>query len=66
MSPDDFLQPNVPKATQDARDLIARLYREIGLSAVAAALQLPLKKEPVVSAFRAGMPAILRSEDKAA
>jgi hypothetical protein len=30
----------LPVATEDARALLARLYREIGVSAVAAALQL--------------------------
>ena len=36
----------VPQATQDARDLLARLYREIGISAVTAALQLRDLPEP--------------------
>ncbi len=34
-------QMTQPPATQDARELLARLYREIGLSAVSAALDLP-------------------------
>lgn len=55
----------VPQATQDARDLLARLYREIGISAVTAALQLrdlpePELKTPVQA------PAALRHDDLAA
>lgn len=51
---------------EDARDLLTRLYREIGISAVAAALhvsaQSPERPRPSVK----DIPAILRSEDKAA
>ena len=66
MNPEDFLQRQIPRPTQDARDLIARLYREIGISAVAAALQLPAKKaEPYRPALK-DIPAILRGEDRAA
>lgn len=36
----DFEFPAFPPATEDARALLARLYREIGVSAVAAALDL--------------------------
>lgn len=38
MSGHDF--PVFPQATEDARALLARLYREIGVSAVAGALDL--------------------------
>jgi hypothetical protein len=38
MSGLDF--PVFPQATEDARALLARLYREIGVSAVAVALDL--------------------------
>jgi hypothetical protein len=38
MSGHDF--PAFPQATEDARALLARLYREIGVSAVAVALDL--------------------------
>ena len=34
------LSPPMPQAKEDARALLARLYREIGISAVAAALHL--------------------------
>lgn len=45
MSEYEIAKP-VPQATQDARDLLARLYREIGISAVTAALQLRDLPEP--------------------
>ena len=45
MNTDKHLQRPVTPQTQDARDLLARLYREIGISAVAAALQITEKKE---------------------
>lgn len=52
---------------EDARDLQARLYREIGISAVTAALRFikqpdPSAKPPV----ERELPAILRDEHKAA
>ncbi len=34
------LSQTMPQAKEDARALLARLYREIGISAVSAALQL--------------------------
>ena len=34
-----------PEAKQDARDLLARLYREIGISAVAAALAVNVGRD---------------------
>ena len=42
--------PSAPESaakaeTQDARDLLARLYREIGISAVAAALCVSIAKD---------------------
>jgi hypothetical protein len=39
MSEVELSQP-MPQAKEDARALLARLYREIGISAVSAALQL--------------------------
>ena len=43
----DFQHP-VPDKTEDARDLQLRLYREIGISAVAAALEVGAKRrEPI-------------------
>lgn len=50
----------------DARALLARLYREIGVSAVASALQIqvkePVKRRPSVD----DIPVVLRDVDKAA
>jgi hypothetical protein len=41
-----ILDPSVTAETQeDARDLLARLYREIGISAVAAALCVTIAKD---------------------
>ena len=42
--PDQTAKPNTAP-TGDARDILARLYREIGISAVAAALQMTSKPE---------------------
>jgi hypothetical protein len=35
--------PSAPGKSEDARDLLARLYRDIGISAVAAALHVTAK-----------------------
>ncbi len=56
---------------QDARDLLTHLYREIGIAAVAAALQVRIDQQ---NAAKAGvtrpqmrdLPAILRGDDQAA
>ncbi len=55
------------KKNEDARDLQTRLYRDIGISAVAAALRFttqpePGRQEPV----HHPLPAILRGDDLAA
>jgi hypothetical protein len=45
---EDFAIPNGPvqvEQRQDARDLLARLYREIGIAAVAAALSVNIREE---------------------
>ena len=57
-----------PVAPQhDARDLQARLYREIGISAVAAALRFVNQPDPgKAPAAKHELPAILREEPKAA
>jgi hypothetical protein len=38
--------PDGPVKSDDARDQLARLYREIGISAVAAALHIGAKDDP--------------------
>jgi hypothetical protein len=66
MSHESFPQRPVPRPTQDARDLLVRLYREIGISAVAAALQIPERQPEQRRPSVKDIPAILRGEDKAA
>jgi hypothetical protein len=57
MSEQDIILPPFQPRRQDARDLQSRLYREIGLAAVEAALLAPAPEE----AFeRADRPAILQ------
>jgi hypothetical protein len=59
---DDIRQP-----IEYARDLQLRLYREIGISAVAAALNVSVEPpEPVAKPSRAEIPAVLRGDDLAA
>jgi hypothetical protein len=48
-----------------ARDLISRLYREIGISAVAAALEATARKPQKPSPNHKDMPAILRDVEAA-
>jgi len=45
MSEFQFVQPQVAPEVEHARDLQLRLYREIGMSAVAAALDVGLDAE---------------------
>lgn len=47
---------------EHARDLLARLYREIGISAVAAALQIPVPKADPEMDQRRDVPPMLRKE----
>lgn len=59
------------RKVQDARDLLTHLYREIGIAAVAAALQMRADKQ---EALRPGgqrpkvrdIPAFMRGDDRAA
>ncbi len=60
-------QPAVSRPqNQDARDLLARLYREIGLAAVAAELRLPARETAPRSPAVRDIPAVLRGADRAA
>ena len=61
MNADKHLQRPVAPQTQDARELLARLYREIGISAVAAALQVPVPKDEERSLVDQ-IPLVLRNE----
>jgi hypothetical protein len=63
----DRLQPkHQPEGSHDARDLLARLYREIGISAVAAALQVPERKPEPARIDPRNIPGVLRGNDIAA
>jgi hypothetical protein len=59
-----------PPSPNPQHDLLARLYREIGLSAVAAALDIvnatPAPTPATTSAQEAGIPALLSDENMAA
>lgn len=52
-------------APNGARDLISRLYREIGISAVAAALEATARKPQKSPPSRKDIPAVLRDEEAA-
>jgi hypothetical protein len=52
-------------APNGPRDLISRLYREIGISAVAAALEATSRKPQKPLPSRKDMPAVLRGEEAA-
>jgi hypothetical protein len=55
-----------PSAAQNGtRDLISRLYREIGISAVAAALEATARKPQKPAPSRKDIPAILRGDEAA-
>ena len=56
-----------PQMPQDAYDLQLRLYREIGILAVAAALNVSAEaREPIAERSLADLPAVLRGDDIAA
>ena len=55
MSESRFVQPAAPSSATPPHDLLARLYREIGISAVAAALQVHVDK-PEASAHTPKLP----------
>lgn len=56
-----------PSPQHDARDLQARLYREIGISAVAAALHFVNQPDPAEAPpAERELPFLLRDEPKAA
>lgn len=55
---------NISSAQNGARDLLAKLYREIGISAVAAALESN-RRATVKQADPAQNPAVIRDEKAA-
>lgn len=52
-------------APEAARDLISRLYREIGISAVAAALEATSRQPQKPSPVCKDIPAVLRNDEAA-
>jgi hypothetical protein len=52
-------------AASGSRDLLARLYREIGISAVAAALEAISRKAQNPNQKRKDIPAVLRNDEAA-
>jgi hypothetical protein len=65
---DMMKEQNVPQPIAAAgrpRDLLSRLYREIGISAVAGALAASARKPQKPSQNRKDIPAILRGDEAA-
>jgi hypothetical protein len=61
------VQHPVPQETEDARDLQLRLYRDIGIAAVAAALVVGAeRREPIGEPGLADVAAVPRGDDRAA
>jgi hypothetical protein len=54
--------PQVTAKERDALDTLARLYREIGISAVAAALEIPQREPERAPVSVEHLPAILRGD----
>ena len=57
--------PQKAAASNQATDLIAKLYREIGISAVAAALEATARKPQKPAPSRKDIPAVLRDGEAA-
>jgi hypothetical protein len=57
--------PQKTAASNGPRDLISRLYREIGISAVAAALEATARKPQKPPQSRMDIPAVLRDDEAA-
>lgn len=58
--------PKTPLRSNSPRDLLARLYREIGISAVAAALESSARKPQKAPQIRTSeIPAVLRDDEAA-
>ena len=66
MNPQPHAKPS-PNKPEDAHDLQLRLYREIGISAVAAALRFVTQPEPAAKqAEEHDLPLFLHGDDMAA
>jgi hypothetical protein len=57
--------PQSAAATGRPRDLLSKLYREIGISAVAGAIEASARKPQKPSQSRNDLPAILRGDEAA-
>jgi hypothetical protein len=66
MSPDTRPQVVIEPKITEALDSLARLYRDIGIAAVAAALELPAPKPKQQRVAAKDIPAILRDVGMAA
>jgi hypothetical protein len=66
MSESGVVQPTPAPTTSVPRDLLARLYREIGISAVAAALQVQVDKPESSAHSVASTPALPKATGLAA
>lgn len=64
MSTDQNVPPKAAAASRP-HDLLSKLYREIGISAVAAALEAIARKPQKPSTGRRDIPAILRDDEAA-
>lgn len=66
----DSLEPKQPAGREDARAQLARLYREIGISAVAAALHVTnlasVEEREIIKRASSEIPPMLRKENLAA
>jgi hypothetical protein len=58
MSESGIVQPSPVPTTSVPRDLLTRLYREIGISAVAAALQVQVDKPKPSAHIEASIPTL--------
>ena len=66
MSESRVVQPASPSSVNAPRDLLARLYREIGISAVAAALQVQVDKPEPSAHIEAPTPRLPKARGLAA
>ena len=66
MSESNVVLPATVTTANVPRDLLARLYREIGISAVAAALQVQVDKPASASHMQASNPVLPKATNLAA
>ncbi|MBV8848628.1 MAG: hypothetical protein JOZ16_03485 [Methylobacteriaceae bacterium] len=66
MSESRVVESALPSTAAHPRDLLARLYREIGISAVAAALQVQVDKPEPSTHIEASVPRLPKAHNLAA